>query len=221
MPEKQMSPQLARYYAKRDEILEQQKAYRDANKSACQERVRKWYTKNKKTPALKEKQRAYYRRRKAAGVKPKPTTSEQKVAQRAYKREYHKRNYSDPAKREKAKAQSRAWLSAKRRDDPEYLRALARRWAKKNRAKIAAWSMRRHASKLRATPAWADHKAIEDVYALAEMMTGLLGRPYQVDHIVPLRSRLVSGLHVSNNLQVISAEENNLKSNKVWPEMPN
>jgi hypothetical protein len=37
---------------------------------------------------------------------------------------------------------------------------------------------------------------------------------------VPLRSKLVSGLHVENNLRVIPARENNQKKNKHWPDMP-
>lgn len=43
---------------------------------------------------------------------------------------------------------------------------------------------------------------------------------WQVDHIVPLQSELVSGLHNEFNLQVITRVANRIKSNKFWPDMP-
>jgi 5-methylcytosine-specific restriction endonuclease McrA len=43
---------------------------------------------------------------------------------------------------------------------------------------------------------------------------------HEVDHIVPLKSPLVCGLHVEHNLQVIPATQNRRKHNRVWPDMP-
>lgn len=55
-------------------------------------------------------------------------------------------------------------------------------------------------------PAWADKKAIDDMY---------LNKPegHHVDHIVPLNGKNVSGLHVENNLQYLTIKENMKKQN--------
>ena len=56
--------------------------------------------------------------------------------------------------------------------------------------------------------------AIRDVYLRAEQMTKETGVPHHVDHVIPLRGKNVSGLHVENNLAVIRWDENLRKGNK-------
>jgi len=70
-----------------------------------------------------------------------------------------------------------------------------------------ALSNKRRASKLQRTPAWADLEAIKQFYLNCP-------KGYQVDHIVPLQGVNVSGFHVLNNLQYLTAFENNSKGNK-------
>jgi len=74
---------------------------------------------------------------------------------------------------------------------------------------------KRRAAEKQAMPSWADKKAIRAVYAEAERLTRETGIPHHVDHCVPLNSPLVSGLHVAANLQVLTAEQNIKKSNKL------
>lgn len=74
------------------------------------------------------------------------------------------------------------------------------------RAKVNARRSRERA----ATPSWADLAAIERIY---------LNCPagHEVDHIVPLQSPEVCGLHVPYNLQYLPMPENRRKSNRLNP----
>lgn len=67
------------------------------------------------------------------------------------------------------------------------------------------YAANRRARKLHATPSWANLDIIKRIYENAEGM--------HVDHIIPLQGELVCGLHVENNLQYLTAEENLRKSN--------
>jgi len=68
----------------------------------------------------------------------------------------------------------------------------------------------REIAESRQTPKWADRKAIRDFY---------VNKPdgCHVDHVIPLRGKLVSGLHVESNLQYLPALENMKKHNTFDP----
>lgn len=118
--------------------------------------------------------------------------------------------------REKSRAWTKAWALA----NPEKQKARSQRWYKNNSDKSTAKTQWRQAQKLRATPVWANEFFIDEAYHLAKLRTEATGFKWHVDHIVPLRSKLVCGLHWEGNLQVIPAVENMKKHNRYWPDMP-
>lgn len=62
---------------------------------------------------------------------------------------------------------------------------------------------------IQATPAWADLLKIKEIYNNCP-------KECHVDHIIPLQGKNICGLHVENNLQYLTAEENRRKSNKYY-----
>lgn len=104
--------------------------------------------------------------------------------------------------------------------NPEKRKANLKKWSSENPDKCNAQTAKRRATKLNATPAWADPFLIREAYSLARLRTKVFGFKWHVDHIVPLQSKKVCGLHVENNLRVIPAINNRRKSNTSWPDMP-
>jgi hypothetical protein len=115
---------------------------------------------------------------------------------------------------EKAKLYQREW----RKNNPNRLetRLCKQRYKKSLKGKISDSKHRvaRRTGIKQATPIWADLHAIGEAYLEAAYM-GL-----DVDHIIPLRNKLVCGLHTWDNLQLLDPIKNNQKGNRHWPNMP-
>lgn len=69
----------------------------------------------------------------------------------------------------------------------------------------------RRARKLQATPKWLTKEQVGEIRALYNNCP----EGYHVDHIMPLRGKNLSGLHVPWNLQCLPGIVNKVKSNKV------
>jgi hypothetical protein len=128
------------------------------------------------------------------------------------------------AKKEYILARNKAWKKA----NPEKFRKISNDWTDRNRDKARRYwreSNKRHkarctanavkyvATKIKATPSWIDNDLVKDMYKEAEYFQ------MEVDHIVPLRSKYVCGLHWEGNLQLLSREDNRKKSNRLWENM--
>lgn len=87
----------------------------------------------------------------------------------------------------------------------------------KLRPEVAASCSAKHrASKLQRTPAWLtnfDKLKIKCLYSVAAMLTRENNEPWHVDHVIPLQGKLVSGLHVPSNMQVLRGVDNISKHN--------
>jgi hypothetical protein len=133
------------------------------------------------------------------------------------------------ANKEKKKINDRAWNKAngKRKNiknaiwaekNIEKVRFSRKKWRKLNLGKANALGAKRNAQKLQATPSWLTRQQvfeIETFYVEAARLTKEIGIKHHVDHIIPLQGVEVRGLHVPWNLQILTAEENRKKGNKI------
>jgi len=93
-----------------------------------------------------------------------------------------------------------------------------RAWRERNQLYVRSDTKARRRKHRQATPLWLTRQQkteIRQIYQIAITMTKTTGERYVVDHIVPLRSEVVCGLHVPWNLRVITQEENLKKSNRL------
>lgn len=102
---------------------------------------------------------------------------------------------------------------------PERVRAYKQKWKQDNPQKLREYQFIRGNAKRVATPTWADRSAMLRIYLGARELTKATGVEHHVDHIVPLCSKLVSGLHCEANMQILEAGANISKLNRWWPDM--
>ena len=112
--------------------------------------------------------------------------------------------------------------------NPDKVKRYGKRYYVQNRdaalLRSAKWreDNRGHANSLRtvskkryrqAMPVWADRDKINSFYIEAVRKTDITGTQHHVDHIIPIKGVNVCGLHIAENLQVITALENAKKHN--------
>jgi hypothetical protein len=211
-----------RYYENnKPRIISRVNAYTESHRDAVIEFKREWYQRNKERLSSKNKkyrdehkdtireQRKKYKL--LNGPLPYKTVKDMDAAE-IVKRAAIKRRWrlANPDAESASK-------TAYRIKNP-YKVALANRlWAQRNRGKRNAIEACRRAAKLRATPQWVERSRIQDIYTEVDRRSKTEGVVYHVDHIVPLQSEFVCGLHCLSNLQIIPGKENISKGNRTWP----
>jgi len=89
-------------------------------------------------------------------------------------------------------------------------------YIEKNRQKINACTVARLRKNRDQMPSWADMKKIREVYKMAAHLR-TTGLAVDVDHIVPISSKSVCGLHCESNLEIVYSIDNSKKRNSWWP----
>jgi len=173
-----------------DKVRARNVAYYYKNVEAEKERIKKWRIENPEKSAAAQ---AAWRKNNPDKIR----LTNQKMYAKADK--------------QKRAAYSNAWKENNR----DKVRQSVRKWNANNPDRTAA----RKAAKLNATPAWANEFFMQEAYRLARLRTKMFGFAWQVDHIVPLISHQVCGLHCEANMQVIPAKANAAKGNRWWPDM--
>ena len=125
----------------------------------------------------------------------------------AYKKSYREQN------KEKILEYMAHWREANRSRINQY----GREYRSERREHYNFLCQKRKIDLLNRTPVWLtadDLWIIEEAYHLAALRAATTGLEWHVDHIVPLRGKRVSGLHVPLNLQVVPRAVNQRKTNK-------
>lgn len=173
-----------------------EKAYQQENKEKIKLRRKQYREKNKEK--INKAITAWQRKNK----------DKQKVAKKKY------------LLSEKGKEKNKTYNQKYRKENKDFVSKLKKEWAKINSDRACFYSSNRRASMVNATPDWASKTKILEFYETAKGMSMLTGDWYHVDHIVPLKSKFVCGLHCEQNLQILPRVVNLKKTNLFWPDMP-
>ena len=142
--------------------------------------------------------------------------AENAVKRAGYFREYNKIEVVKDRKHEWYQENREQVIAAAKTRPASARKEYQKTWKDKNLVWVRADTKARRRKHRDASPPWLTTKQkaeIRSLYQIAITMTKVTGEQYVVDHIWPLRSDDVCGLHVPWNLQVMTRAANLAKSN--------
>ena len=163
--------------------------------------TKKWREENRERD-LANKKKHYEDNKEVYLEKSRTQRIEKPETVRDYKRRWRKT--------EKGLQQSRDWTEANR-DKHNATNSASK---KRHRGRVNAETRKRQCAKMQRTPAWADFRAIAEIYEETARLTQETGILHHVDHDIPLQGEFVSGLHCETNLVILTAADNLSKGNK-------
>lgn len=175
-------------------------------------RRQKWQEENKEKVAARKS--VWYSKNRIKAIANSEKWRKNNMAYFAEKsRAYRKKNL------EKEKARQAKWLA----ENPEKMKAINADWYARNPDKANRRTSLRRARKLKATVGWDSELtqfATMEAFQLALSRSQSTGFCWHVDHMLPLKSTKVCGLHVWSNFQVIPEWMNLRKNNRLWFTLP-
>lgn len=188
-------------------LFSKNKCEKDGLQSKCKQCVKDYNNKNKEH--IKIKCSVYYAKNKEKIIsKVKEYTDKNAEIIKQRKKRHYEKN------KQEVIANTRLWAEKNREKSNQIKKDYKIRNPHKNNLHQA----KRRAQKRLAVPKWLtleQQAEIDKIYQQAKNLSDKTGSLYEVDHIIPLQGKNVSGLHVSWNLQIIPRAANRSKSNKV------
>lgn len=145
------------------------------------------------------------------------------IHRKAYNKQYYDLNRDERIADQKARDERNpekkaAYLAKYRANNAEKIISYRSTYHAQNRDRAnQLWAARRSA-KLRRTPPWfseLDDFIMAEANHLVILRKEATGVDWEVDHMIPLRAKTASGLHVGSNIQVMPTFFNRSKRNKM------
>lgn len=187
------------------------KRTKDGRVSRCKECANEYFRKHSKTQTFKDTTKRYRKSEKGKTTIKKYEKEYNKTEKR---KGYRKRYRQRPEQKTRIAENNKEFFSSEK--GREYMKEYRKKPEQKARSNYNVGL--RRARKKQACPNWLTEeqkKEMKCMYIECQNISLETGISHHVDHILPLKGKTVSGLHVPWNLRIITAKENTFKNNRL------